>query len=696
MKKFTFLYFFLLFTLAAVAQKQANIWYFGTRVGLDFNQTPPTPLYNSAINGVEGTAVISDQDGKLVCYTDGLNLINKGHTPMKNGNLLLGDVSSTDNVIFVPQPGNDSIYFLFTIGAAYKTGQGFRYNVINMRRDGGFGEVMNKNVLIEPEAYEKVAAIRHCNNKDVWVLIHKWNSDEYDAYLVTAAGVSTTPVISHTGLVITGIQSNAIGTLKFSADGQHVAAVHAYDNNLIELSDFNKLTGFISNPVRFSPDPLGAPQTFTGVYSASFSPSGNLLYVSDNIISDEPSSLYQYDISSHNAATITASKQVIAHPSPWFSGVLQTGPDKKMYMAMLGDTALTVIENPDVYGLGCNYNYNKIFLARDNGVPVQFGLPNFIQSFFDPGSNPYDFSRSGNCSSLDVPFTLTRTNAIDSVKWNFGDGQGSQAMAPIHHFNIAGSYDVQLIVYKIDCSGLNDTITHTIWVAGQSGFLGADTGTCGLISFQVGIDPIASASYLWNTGASTNAITIDTFGLYWLRVEQHGCSVTDSINVYKKPAPVANIQGDTLVCPGQAVILHAGTATANSDLWNTGAVSPSIIVTTPGSYKIVVTGNACDAADSVMVTWGDCEAFVPTAFTPNQDGLNDKFGVAAGFIARNFSLRVYDRYGHIIFEAEDNATKWDGTYKGKAMPGGGYTWIMSYINTRGFKRAMQGSVLLIR
>jgi hypothetical protein len=93
---------------------------------------------------------------------------------------------STDNTIIVPNPGNDSIFYLFTIGAAYKLNKGFRYTVINMSGDGGFGEVIDKNVILESAAFEKIAAVRHCNNKDVWVVIHKWDSDIYLSYLVTS------------------------------------------------------------------------------------------------------------------------------------------------------------------------------------------------------------------------------------------------------------------------------------------------------------------------------------------------------------------------------------------------------------------------------------------------------------------------------------------------------------------------------
>lgn len=696
MQKLTLLYCFLSAVLFTVAQKQANTWYFGNRVGLNFNQLPPTPLYNSSMSSVEGSAVISDRNGRLLFYTNGLNVLNRKHGLMKNGNSLLGDLSSTDNAIFVPSPGNDSIYFLFTIGSALQLNKGLRYNVINLKGDGGFGEVTDKNVLIETESFEKLAAVRHCNNKYVWVVIHKWNTDEYHAYLVTSAGVSTTPVISHTGLFITGIQDNTIGKLKFSSNGKQLAAVHSYENNVVELMDFNNTTGVLSNPVVFRPAPPGTPQTYTGAYAAEFSPNGNLLYVTDNSSSDEPNALYQFDISSHNATTILSTRQVITRPDPYFAGALQMGPDQKIYLAMVGDTALSVIENPDVYGPGCNFIYSKIYLAQNNKTPVQFGLPNFIQSYFDPLSNPYDFTRSGKCTDRNVTFSINRLAGIDSVKWDFGDGQKSRLLSPTNNFAAPGYYTVNLIVYKIDCSGQNDTVNHTIWVTNKIDFLGPDTTSCEAISIDIGADEVEGANYLWNTGFAGNRITTSGFGLYWLEMEQNGCKVRDSINLTSKPVPMVNTGPDTSICGYQTVILRSGNTTADSYLWNTGETTSSITINRTGTYSVRVTQNSCVATDTVLVTTGDCEVFIPSAFTPNNDNRNEKFGVITDATVQLFSMQVFNKWGEMVFSSNNISDKWEGTYKGKKTPNGAYVWFLFYVNKKGERKYQQGTVMLIR
>jgi gliding motility-associated-like protein len=695
--KIFFTYHFVFFISITFAQKQANIWYFGNRVGLDFNQLPPLPLLNSDIRSEEGSAVISDNNGKLLFYTNGQRLLNRKHVPMKSNGNLLGDISSTDNTIVVPSPGNDSIYYLFTIGSAFQLNKGLRYNIININGDDGFGEVINNNIQLEPAAFEKIAAVRHCNNKDVWIVIHKWDSNEYHAYLLTSAGVNPNPVVSNSGLFITGDQSNSIGTLKFSIDGKQLAAVHSYENNVIELMDFDNFTGSLTSPVVFSPDQAGIKPLFTGVYAAEFSPNGNLLYVSDNMSLDDPGTLFQFDISSHNAAVIIASKQVIVYPSLWFAGDLQIGPDNKIYMALLGDTSLSVIDNPNVYGNGCNFLYNKIFLGQNDAAPVQFGLPNFIQSYFNPLSNPYDFIRTGNCADRNVLFKINRLYGIDSVKWDFGDGQTSRALSPANKYFGSGVFSVSLIVYKTDCSGLNDTIRKKIWIADSIALLGSDIVSCNFENLKLGINVnVPGINYLWNTGSTDNKIAIITPGQYWIETEYKGCTLSDTINIGVRPKPYVNIGNDTTVCLNESIVLSARNTTANSYLWSTGETSKTIKINTAGQYSVAVTENNCTVKDSVTVEWGNCPFFIPNAFTPNKDGHNDYFGILNNTNFQELSIKIYNRYGEVIFSTNNITEKWDGTYKGKAMPVGAYSWSVVYINNRGYTKWLNGSVLIIR
>ncbi len=694
MKKYILTISFFFIVIFVFAQKQTYNWYFGNRIGLDFNQSPPVALYNGTANSLEGSAAMSDNNGKLLFYTNGVSVQNRKHVTMMGGMGLRGELSSTNNTVIVPMPGSDSMYYLFTIGSATIEFPALSYNIIDMKADSGYGGVVVKNAVIEDDVLEKLAAVRHCNKRDVWIVIQKWNTDKYYTYLLTSAGLNLTPVISSTGLVISGQLNNAIGTLKFSSRGDKLMACHAFDNDAVQLMDFDNQTGIISNPVVFKPNAIPHNLSYTGIYGAEFSPDGKLLYVSANNSVSDPCKLYQFDITSNNAATIIATKQVISQTTPLYAGALQLGPDQKIYMARWTASTLSVIENPNIYGPGCNFVLNKINFGANNSV--QFGLPTFMQSYFDSNSNPYDFSRGGNCLDRDISFKINRLNGIDSVKWNFGDGQQSQILQPTHIYAGAGFYDVKLIVYKIDCSGLNDTITRKIWIAGSAEFLGADTSGCKVITLQIGVDEIFGVNYLWNTGFTGNKTTTTGFGDYWLEMEQNGCKIRDSIKVSAIPKPVVSLGTDTSICRYKPVVLKTASTNYDSYLWSTGETTESILVNQTGTYYISVTKNLCEASDTIRVLPGDCDVYIPSAFTPNNDNVNETFGVTDNVALQYYFMQIYSKWGQLIFKSNDITQKWDGTFKGKKQPTGSYLWMLTYVNRKGKKFYEQGTVLLIR
>jgi len=82
-EKFCLLFF--LYTLASFAQREANIWYFGENAGLDFNSGTPVALTNGQLDTLEGCATISNNNGQLLFYTDGITVWNRNHVVMPNG-----------------------------------------------------------------------------------------------------------------------------------------------------------------------------------------------------------------------------------------------------------------------------------------------------------------------------------------------------------------------------------------------------------------------------------------------------------------------------------------------------------------------------------------------------------------------------------------------------------------------------------
>jgi gliding motility-associated-like protein len=417
------------------AQNEANIWYFGNNAGLDFNSGSPVALTDGQMATQEGCASIADASGSLLFYTDGQSVWNRNHAVMQNGTGLNGSFSSSQSAIIVPKPGNSDMYFIFTVDFQGQA-EGLQYSEVDMTLDSGLGGITtNKNILLVTPVLEKLTAVKHANGNDIWVIAHKNGSAEFYAYLVTSAGVSTTPVITDIGFSYSGpfFDENA-GYMKVSPDGNKlVMAIFKLTNN-IQLFDFDNSTGILSNHINvIQAIGLGRP------YGVEFSASGDILYVSGT------TGIAQFDISQGDYFSIQLSRTFLSGSLPnsdW--GALQLGPDGKIYATRRSINeapdinALSVINNPDLLGASCDFQLDAIPLL--SGV-AQVGLPQFIQSFFQVG-----FTVDNVCDGNAAQFNANITQAYDSISWDFGDGNFSTEENPSHTYANAGDYEVNLTV----------------------------------------------------------------------------------------------------------------------------------------------------------------------------------------------------------------------------------------------------------
>ncbi len=419
---------------SALAQGETNIWYFGTLAGVDFNSGTPIALTNGALNTSEGCATIADRNGNLIFYTDGIKVWTRLHTQMPNGFGLLGDPSSAQSAIIVPRPGYPDLYYIFTVDDGGGP-NGLRYSVVDLTLNGGLGDVVavSKNTLLFTPSVEKVTAVKHANGIDVWVLSHGLNNNRYYAYLVTCKGVNA-PITSDVGSVEGW---PGWGYLVASPNGQRLAS--AMRSVGFEVLDFNHATGVVSNPIL-----LGHGGNCYGI---SFSPNNNVLY-GLTIVGGQ---ILQWNLQAGTPAAIIASAYNVGTAygtgAPYRGGAMQLGPDGKLYICQFRQPYLSVINNPDVLGAGCNLQFNAVNLSGRDAV---LGLPPFIQSYFDTTAV---IQSSGNCTGHPVNFSISgNTTYLDSVKWNFDDpGSGPQnisaSLTPSHVFSSSGIYNIQLIRY---------------------------------------------------------------------------------------------------------------------------------------------------------------------------------------------------------------------------------------------------------
>ncbi len=217
-----------------------------------------------------------------------------------------------------------------------------------------------------------------------------------------------------------------------------------------------------------------------------------------------------------------------------------------------------------------------------------------------------------------------------------------------------------------------------------------------------------SYTFLWNGPrgftSDKNLVLINNVqssmaGNYTFTVtDTAGCVESRTLNLTVEQGPrVSFADKDTLFLnPGE--LLDAQVQAA-AYLWNTGDTLAAISIDSMGQYWLQTTGfNGCKSLDTVRVLWGGIPFFVPNAFTPNGDGLNDVFKAIPLYdYVKDFVLQIYNRWGQQIFESRGSTNGWDGTYQGKPMQQGTYVYRILY---RDFQtketKTVQGTVVVVR
>ena len=401
---------FLLTHSNAFSQGQNNIWYFGHKAGLDFNSTPPLPVTGALISP-EGTASISTSDGELLFYTDGRTVFDRNHQPMPNGTGLDGGESSTQAVLILPLPHSSNLYYIFTTQQNAQPGR-LSYSVVNSQSNGGLGDVepTQKNIVIESGTTEKLTCSKHQNGTDIWIIAHRLNSNQFISYLLSATGLSTTPVVSPVGSFYASDDQSGIGYMKASLSGSKLACAGTVPQ-ILELFDFNTTTGEVYNYIDLA-QMLGADYY---VYGLEFSQSECFLYVTSSI---NRKAIIQIDLSAMNYEVLFENASVEY-------GALQLGPDGRIYVAKNLSKTIDVIERPDL--LGGLSEYAEDYLELDSATTCQYGLPNLAPFFNITNILSYSLLEDhlnlcqGTETSISIHFPYQCDDEPDSVFWSTGD-----------------------------------------------------------------------------------------------------------------------------------------------------------------------------------------------------------------------------------------------------------------------------------
>ena len=257
-----------------------------------------------------------------------------------------------------------------------------------------------------------------------------------------------------------------------------------------------------------------------------------------------------------------------------------------------------------------------------------------------------------------------------------------------------------------------DTFMNTRVVPYPVPYAAPDTSIC--YGDKIQLRGGGGAFYQWFPGAALSDSTIaspiaspkDTT-IYTLTVtDTLGCPkpVDTSILVDVVPPVPAFAGHDTIITTGQTFQLHATGGneyswTPTAGLSNPNIADPLVTVNKDIEYRVKVTiePEGCYAYDSLHVRYiiGP-DIYVPSAFTPNGDGINDIFRPVPVGITRIDYFRVYNRWGQLVFQTTRYMKGWDGTFHGKRCDEGGYVWMVKGEDYKGQSIVKKGTVLLIR
>ena len=304
------------------------------------------------------------------------------------------------------------------------------------------------------------------------------------------------------------------------------------------------------------------------------------------------------------------------------------------------------------------------------------------------------------CEGLSVTLSAT-TSPQAMIQWQ------DMSTGSTFIVSIPGKY---YVTASNQCGVASDTILVQFLDAPDPFILGSDTTICPGETILLS-SPSTFYDVLWQDGSEMLDLVADHAGEYWLRLSNECGAEADTleIGVYAEN-PILNLEPELLWCPGDQFVLDATQSFNATYLWSTGALSPSITVTTPGLYRVEVSSVCLTVEDqSEVVPEEDCEEevdsgpvfYIPNVFSPNDDGINDVFQVATDLPENVLAMeaKIFDRWGNQVFGSVQDPFTWDGYFNGTPMNPAVYVYVIKIrYNTDAGEReeVFYGDVTLLR
>ena len=223
---------------------------------------------------------------------------------------------------------------------------------------------------------------------------------------------------------------------------------------------------------------------------------------------------------------------------------------------------------------------------------------------------------------------------------------------------------------------------------------------------RLSVADAAPHTTLWSTGDATDQAMVYTSGTYWVQVtDAYGCTGGDTLAAAVDTAHyhfLTHITAATTIALGSSIQLDALGGIYYTWLPNDGSVNdptinnPVATPTAPTRYTVAsIDANGCRDTATVFIDCSYGDVFVPTAFTPNGDGLNDLFRIGNLGVYKVDRMQISDRWGVVLYSATGNKG-WDGTYYGTPQDMGTYFYLIHLAGPGNKHLTLKGDVTLIR
>ena len=222
-------------------------------------------------------------------------------------------------------------------------------------------------------------------------------------------------------------------------------------------------------------------------------------------------------------------------------------------------------------------------------------------------------------------------------------------------------------------------------------------GSDGFASASV-VGGVLPLSYSWAPSGGNDSIANNLkTGTYYLTVtDQSGCTSNETVKIFSPKLLKISLGNDTAVCPGTKMVLSPGNF--HSYKWQDNSSDTFFNVVQSGNYAVEVTDtNGCKASAAVKVVFECQDVLFPNAFTPDGNGKNDLFGPLGTLSAvKDYSLRIYSRWGQLVFFTINPWQKWDVKVNGKDPGNSTFVWIAAYKFNSQPRTEKKGTVVIIR